>query len=171
MVLSRPPLETTSTASVLIPGRRVTFDTEDQVREIPARQEAQHTPEIDPCDPDLTLPLRLSTAQGDHDNVPDRVPPAKSSAAREADGTTSPDMSTTDGSLNKNTTSSDTEGTSDSNSDSSESSSSSGGSEPSSPLHASTPSADTADSQQEQITPQRADTSMQAMQFYGELLG
>ena len=50
-------------------------------------------------------------------------------------------------------------------------SSSSSGSEPPSPVRASTPRADTADGQQEQITPQRADTSMEARQFYGEMLG
>ena len=130
-VLSGPPLtETTYTASVLIPGRRVTFKTEDQVRVIPARQAIQHRPEIDPRDPDLTVPLR-PRAQGDHDNVPDRVPPAENSAASETDGTTSPDTSTTDETSSKGATSSDTEGTegtSDSSSDSSsESSSSSGG--------------------------------------------
>ena len=65
-------------------------------------------------------------------------------------------------------------GTSDSSSDSSSSSSessSSSGSEPSSPVRASTPRADTADGQQEQFTPKTADTSMQARQFYGEMLG
>ena len=71
-------------------------------------------------------------------------------------------------------TSSDTEsseGTSDSSSDSSsESSSSSGGSGPPSPLRTSTPSADTAEGYQE-ITPKKADTLMQARQFFSELLG
>ena len=167
------PNKASSTASVLIPDRRVRFDQRDQVREIPARQAVQHTPEIDPHDPDLALPLwpRPADTKRIHDNVPDRVPPTESSAASETDGTSSPDTSTTDESSSKGTTSSDTEGTSDSSSDSSESSSSSGGSEPSSPLCASTPSADMADSHQEQSTPQRADTSIEARQFYGELLG
>ena len=62
--------------------------------------------------------------------------------------------------------------TSDSSCDSSsESSSSSRGSRSPSPLRASTPSADMADSHQEQITPREADTSMQARQFFSEMLG
>ena len=99
--------------------------------------------------------------------MPD-VPPAESSAASETEGTPDPE---TDGSSSEDATSSDT-GTSDSSSDSSSSeSSSSSGSEPPSPVRASTPSADTATGQQEQITPTTADTSMQARQFYGEMLG
>ena len=119
------------------------------------------------------LPLRPST-QGDHDNVPDRVPPAESSAVSETDGTTNTDTSSTDETSSEGATSSDnesTEGTSNSSSDSSsKSSSSSGGSGPPSPLRASTPSADTAEGYQE-ITPKKADTSMQARQFFSELLG
>ena len=144
------------------------------MKEIPVRQAVRHNPEMDPRDPDLTLPLRPSP-QGDHDNVPDRVPPTESSAASETDGTTSLDTSTTDETSSKGATSSDTEGTegtSDSSSDSSsESSSSSVGSRPPSPLHASTPSADMADGHQEQITPREADTSIQARQFFSEMLG
>ena len=165
------PSKAKSTAPVLVSGKKVRFDQRDQVHEIPARQAVQHT-EIDPRDPDLTIRLRPSPedTERDDDTVPD-VPPAESSAASETDGTSSPDTSTTDGSSSKDATSSDS-GMSDSSSDSSSSkSSSSSGSEPSSPVRASTPSADTADSQQEQITPQRADTSMEARQFYGEMLG
>ena len=140
------------------------------MHEIPQRQAVQHTV-IDPRDPDLTIRLRPSPedTERDDDTVPD-VPPAESSAASETDDTSSPDTSM-DGPSSKGTTSSDT-GTSDSSSDSSSSeSSSSSGSEPPSPVHASTPSADTAECQPKQITPQRADTSMEARQFYGEMLG
>ena len=165
------PSEAISTAPVLVSGKKVRFDQRDQVHKIPSRQAVQHT-EIDPRDPDLTIHLRPSPEdmERDDDTVPD-IPPTESSAASETDGTSSPDTSTTDSSLSsEGDTTSGTEGMSDSSSDSSESSSSSR-SEPPSPVRASTPSADTADGQQEQITPQRADTSMQARQFYGEMLG
>ena len=162
------PTKANSTAPVLVSGKKVTFNQRDQVHDIPARQPVQHTV-IDPRDPDLTIRLRPSPedTERDDDTVPD-VPPTESSAASETDGTSDPD---TDRSSSEDATSSDT-GTSDSSSDSSPSkSSSSSGSEPSSPVRASTPSAGTATGQQEQITPTTADTSMQARQFYGEMLG
>ena len=165
------PTKANSTAPVLVSGKKVTFNQRDQAHDIPARQAVQHTV-IDPHDPDLTIRLRPSPedTERDDDTVPD-VPPAESSAASETDGTSDPDTSTTDGSSSEDATSSDT-GASDSSSDSSSSESSSiSGSEPSSPVRASTPSADTATGQQEQITPKTADTSMQARQFYGEMLG
>ena len=157
LVLSGPT-NASSTAPVLFSGKKVRFGQRDQVHETPQRQAVQHTA-IDPRDPDLTICLRPSPEdmERDDDTMPD-VPPAESSAASETDDTSSPDTST-DSSSSKGDTTSGTEGTSDSSSDSSESSSSSG-SEPSSPVHASTPSADTANGQQEQITPKTADTSM-----------
>ena len=145
----------------------MTFQQRDQVYEIPARQAVQHT-QIDPRHPDLTIHLRPSPedTERDDDTVPD-IPPAESSAASETDGTPSPDTST-EGSSSEGATSSDS-GTSDSSSDSSSSSesSSTGGSEPPSPRRASTPIM----AESNHTTPQRADTSMEARQFYGELIG
>ena len=64
------------------------------MHDIPARQAVQHTV-IDPRDPDLTIRLRPSPedTERDDDTVPD-VPPAESSAASETDGTPDPDTAT-----------------------------------------------------------------------------
>ena len=98
------PTKASSTAPVLVSGKKVTFFQRDQVHEIPARQAVQHTV-IDPRDPDLTIRLRPSPedTERDDDTVPD-VPPAESSAASETDDTSSPDTST-DGSSGEGTTS------------------------------------------------------------------